>query len=221
MVELIKAITYGRLKGLKSRYMRKLIQQKGMPATKQAGSWHVDPAAADEWIAEHCPRLVGRRPAPKGRIERPRAGPRAVSPAAPPGTTGEGIDQHIARLDQILAAFISTLHDGQFDARAVTGIKQVSAELRMLERHRVEMREREDQLVPKDRHERVIATIAGVVVEEIQAFASVLPEAMMTVLTDAGLKVDDGTMRLMAGQAEGQAESLRTRIADAIEASDV
>ncbi len=90
----------------------------------------------------------------------------------------------------------------------------------MLERHRIEMREREDQLVPKERHERVVATFARIVVEEIQAFTPALPEAMMSVLAEASLKVDDRTLRLMTTQAEAQAEALRTRIADAIEASD-
>lgn len=222
MAELIKAITYGRLKKLDPRYVRRLIQQKGLPAEKKSGVWHVNPAAADEWLDEHCPRLAGQGPSPKARAKGPRGGPRVEDPA-PLFSEGksEGIDQHIIRLDRILGGFIGTLHDGQFDARAVTGIKQVSAELRMLERHRVEMREREDQLVPKDHHERVVATVAGIVVEEIQAFAASSPEATVALLSDAGVKVTEPTMRLMAAQANAQADSLRTRIADAIEASEI
>ena len=98
--------------------------------------------------------------------------------SGPPAGQAESIDQHIIRLDHLLAAFIGRLHDGQFDARAVTGIKQVSAELRMLERHRLETRERENQLVPKERHERVVTTFARIVVEENQAFAPRLPETI-------------------------------------------
>ena len=100
------------------------------------------------------------------------------------------------------------------------GTKQVSGGLRMLKRHRLEICEREEQLVPKDRHERVVAAFAWIVVEEIQAFTPALPEAMMSVLAEASLKIDDRTLRLMTTQAEAQAEALRTRIADAIQASD-
>ncbi len=42
----------------------------------------------------------------------------------------------------------------------------------------------------------------------------------LSVLAEAGLMVDDRTLRLMTTQAEAQAEALRTRIADAIQASD-
>lgn len=192
-----------------------------MPGRKKGTTWYVEPDAAEEWLAQHSPRTVAREKGPKVRAQRPRKGPRAdPAPTTPPADQGEAIDQHIIRLDQILAAFISTLHDGEFDARAVTGIKQVSAELRMLERHRLEMRERENRLVPMDRHQQIMATLSRIVVEEIQAFAPRLPERIVTTLTEAGIKVNERMMRLMAAQAEGQTDILRTRIADAIEAVD-
>ena len=149
----------------------------------------MEPAASAEWLAQHSPRTTARQKGPKVRPKSPRKSPGVP---APPAGQAESIDQHINGLDQILAAFIGTLHDCQFDARAVTGINQVSAELRMLERHRIEMQERENQLVPKERHGRLVATFTRVVVEEIQAFAPKLPETIVTTLTEAGVKVKSG-----------------------------
>ena len=61
---------------------------------------------------------------------------------------------------QSSAKFIEHLEgdDVNLDARAVNGVKQISTELRMLDRHRREMLEADRRLMPRDEARRAFRT---------------------------------------------------------------
>ncbi len=60
------------------------------------------------------------------------------------------------RLDVVLTAFIDTACTGKIDRGAVTAIKQIAGDLRMLERHRMGMRKADKRLIDRDDHKRAV-----------------------------------------------------------------
>ena len=118
---------------------------------------------------------------------------------------------------------VSTLliHADSFDHRLVTAVKSVSAELRQLEVHRSQMRERDAQLMERDDHARILQTFARIVVDEINAWARSTPDIVGDALTEAGVKTNaKKVMRALDLALTTQADDLRTRIAEAVEQAD-
>lgn len=217
---LLKAPAYARLMGVDPRSITRLIVERGLPAKKVKGVWHVRPAEADAWIEQYAPRIADRLlVAPKVRRP-PRRGQ-----AQPATLNGHdvAIDRHIRRLDVILEAFVETMYQGGYDRAAVTAIKQLSTELRQLERHRFDMREAERRTVGRDRYETAIGSIGQLVADEVGAFATVVPDRMLSALTRGGIKVSNSgkALQLLGQAAEKATNGLRDRIADAIEAIDL
>lgn len=218
----IAAHAYARMIGCDPRSIRRLIDTKGLPAEKIGRTWMLRPSEADAWIADNSVRLSNRKKAARLPAKSPQAP--AERPEADPSLngTGDSTTRHIRRLDAILSAYVDALYGGEFSPQAITGIKQVSAELRMLERHRMTMRQADDELVPRDEHERVVASIGRIIVDEIDAAAPTVPEAMLAALAEAGLEIDSKRgLQVLSAVAVEQALMLRGRIADAIDNSDI
>lgn len=155
----------------------------------------------------------------------PKAQPKAQTlPPIPSsnGQVGRTTSVKAERLGAILDVYLATMADGGYTPQVVTGVKQMLGELRLLERHEKEMKEADDRLIDRAEHERVVASIARIVVDEIEAAAPVAPDAMLSALTTGGVTLSDSRMalRLLSEAARGQAEQLRGRIADAIDTSD-
>ncbi len=97
MPELIRASTFARLKRLKPRSVRRMLQHRGMPGKKRGATWYVEPAAAAEWLAQHSPRTTAREKGPKVRPKRPPKGPR---PERPPADQADAIDRLITAIGE-------------------------------------------------------------------------------------------------------------------------
>ncbi|MEE9609515.1 MAG: hypothetical protein V3U03_17395 [Myxococcota bacterium] len=232
----VKTAAYARMMGCTSRSIVRMIE-RGLPARKKGGVYQVDVDQADRWIEEHAPRVwnrtnrSSRAKSPRSRASSARGPGRRGRPAAAPpaaassnGDLGSQ-DSRLRRLDAVLGRFIEHLEGDQavnLDARAVNGIKQLSTELRMLDRHRREMLEADGRLMPRDEARRTLATIGRIVAEEIEAFVPSSPDLMLSALTAGGVKLRNPAkvLKLLGGSAQKLSDQLRERIADAIEAME-
>ena len=179
--------------GVIPRTVRAWIR-RGLPARKtgRPPRWRIDAAKAGPWIAANGPPGVGA-----GITGLAIAAPPDAKDADPPAANlndeadvERGIEKHIDRLDLILEAFTDLLFTAQeFDPRLVTSVKLISAELRRLEVHRLEMRQADDKLMDRADHARILSTFARYVVDEIGAWARSTPDAIVDALTAAGVKL--------------------------------
>jgi hypothetical protein len=219
---------FARLVGVDASWVRRLIREQKLPAVEIDGRWHVRPREAQEWIASHCPR-IGPRAKTRAHSPRPRR-PQARPPTAPP-MNGNGHtlavdgdpDHHVARLHQVLNGLSEALHGGDFDARACGSIKQLSGELRLLERHRLEMLRVKGKFIERADHERIVGTIGRIVADHVHAAAATSAHAAIAALTEAGVELSSpqDALRVLLHHAETTACELRQRIADAVEGLEV
>ncbi len=226
---------YARMLGCTTRSIVRLIE-RGLPAKKNGGAWEVDVAQADCWVQSNARRIwnrtnraaVGESPRSKGssgrRPGRRRRRPSKPAPAADRNGDLQSEDERLRRLDAVLAKFIEHLEgdDVNLDARAVNGVKQISTELRMLDRHRREMLEADRLLMPRDEARRQLATIGRVVAEEIEAFVPSSPDILLSAMTRGGVKLRNPAkvLKLLSAAAKEISDQLRERIADAIESTE-
>ena len=231
----VRTAAYARMLRCTSRSIVRLIE-RGLPAKRKGSSWELDVDQADRWIERNAPRVwnrTNRASTSKGprtkRTSAARPGRRRRTGSSPPAAvTGNGSptseDDRLRRLDAVLEKFIDQL-DGEevnLDARVVSGIKQLSTELRMLDRHRREMLEADRLVMPRDEARRQLATIGRVVAEEIEAFVPTSPDILLTALTRGGVKFRNPAkaMKLLGVATQTIADQLRERIADAIESAE-
>ena len=118
---------------------------------------------------------------------------------------------------------VTVLHDGTYNRNLVHSITQVSTELRLLEKHRLEMRTANAELMTRHEHRHVIATLARVIATEIDGLGHTFPEEVLSALTGGGCTISKPktALKLATIAAEAQVQELRGRIADAIERSTI
>ncbi len=184
--------------------------KRGLPAKKLKGVWWFDPDQADKWIRQNAPRISGLT-----KIDVPES-----PPGPSPASSTASAERHIDRIDSIIGA---TLNPDKLEPRTIAAVKQLCTELRLLERHRLEMRQAERELINRAEHERVVGTIAQVVTDEIRSFAGVLPDRLIAALSKAGIKLRSArkARTALAKATEDQADKMRDRIAAAIENSGI
>jgi len=210
--------------GISTRTVRYWIR-RGLPASKagRPPRWIIDLEVAGPWIAANGGAGIGQgitgltmptRPEPPAADEEP-AEDRAVE---------TGIAKHIDRLDLILEAFTDLLFNAkEFDPRLVSSVKSISTELRRLERHRLEMRQAEAELMDRADHARILGTFARLVVDEVGAWARTTPDVVVDALTAAGVELKaKKIINCLVHALEIQATTLRTNITTAVEqATDI
>ena len=214
----IKAPAYAARLGINPRSLLRFIHDEKMPgASKPNGIWRIDPAKAEPWLRERHPRLFKAEAlaiptkSDNGRYR-------------PAGDSELGItDRHIQRLKHILEGMVTVLHDGTYNRTLVQSITQISAELRLLEKHRLEMQTANAELMTRHEHRQRILTLARLIVTEIDGLGHSIPEELLDALTTAGCTISKPKTALKAATraAHEQAEQLRHRIADAIEKSTI
>lgn len=216
----IKAPAYAAMLGIKPRSLLKIITVEKMPGcSKRNRIWRVDPAKAEPWLRQNHPRLFEHEViaiAP-GSSSASRADEEPVSELS----EEEAADRHIRRLNRCLEGMVTVLHDGTCDRALVQSIKQVSAELRLLERHRLDMRTRNAELMTRHEHHQLVATLARVIATEIDGLGHTFPEEVLSALTGGGCTISKPktALKLATITADAQVQDLRERIADAIDRS--
>ena len=208
----IKAPIYAAQLGIAPRSLVRIIHQK-MPGARKVNSvWRIDPAKAEPWLREKHPQIF------EAPMALPKPGNNSQDDDAFGDTDLEITDRHIRRLNRNLEGMVTILHDGTFDRNLVHGIKQVRAELRLLEKHRLEMRRAYAELMTRDEHRHVMATLAQIIATEIDGHGHSIPEDLLGALTTAGCTISKPKTALKAAirAVHRQVEQLRHRIADAI-----
>ncbi len=210
----IKAPAYAARLGINPRSLLRFIHDEKMPgASKPNGIWRIDPAKAEPWLRERHPRLFKAEAlAIPTKSDNGRHGPA--------GDSERGItDQHIQRLNHSLGGMVTVLHDGTYNCNLVHSIKQLSTELRLLEKHRLDMRNAYAELMMRHEHNHVIATLAQIIATEIDGHEPSIPEDLIGALTTAGCTISKPKIALKAATraSHEQVEQLRHRIADAVE----
>ena len=213
---IIKAPAYAASLGINPRSLLRFIHDEKMPgASKPNGIWRIDPAKAEPWLRERHPRLF------KGEA---RAIPTKSDNGRhrPIGDSELGItDWIIQRLNHSFGAMVAVLHDGTYTRDLIHSIKLLSTELRLLEKHRLEMRNAYAELMTRHEHHHVIATFAQIIATEIDDLEPSIPEDLLGALTTAGCTISKPKTALKAATraVHRQVEQLRRRIADVIERS--
>ena len=214
----IKAPAYAARLGINPRSLLRFIHDEKMPgASKPNGIWRIDPAKAEPWLREWHPRLFEAEAlALPTKSDNGQHGPAGDSEL-------EITDRHIQRLNHILDGMVTVLHDGTYSRNLVHSIKQVSTELRLLEKHRLEMRTANAELMTRHEHCNLITTLAQLIATEIDGLGHSIPENVLGALTAAGCTISKPKTALKAAirAAHEEAEQLRHRIADAIEKSTI
>lgn len=214
----IKAPTYAAQLGIAPRSLLRFIHDEKMPGTsKPNGIWRIDPAKAEPWLRERHPRLFEAE-----ALTIPTKSDNGQH--RPAGDSELGItDRHIQRLKHILDGMVTVLHDGTYIRNLVQSITQISAELRLLEKHRLVMRTANAELMTRHEHRHVVATLAGLIATEIDGLGHSIPENLLGALTAAGCTISKPKTALKAATraAHEEAEQLRHRIADAIDKSTI
>lgn len=214
----IEATAYAAILGIKPRSLRKIIAVEKMPGcSKRNQAWRINITKAEPWLRQHHPRLFEQE------VIAIATGSRAEE--EPPSDLNEEeiADRHITRLNRCLEGMVTVLHDGTCDRSLVQSIKQVSAELRLLEKHRLDMRTKNAELMTRHEHHHLVATLARVIATEIDGLGHNLPEEILSALTAAGCTVSKPKLALKAAAAAAteQVIDLRGRIADAIDRSTI
>ena len=214
----IKAPAYAARLGINPRSLLRFIHDEKMPgASKPNGIWRIDPAKAEPWLRERHPRLFKAEALAiptKSDSGRHR----------PAGDSELGItDRLIQQLNHSLYGMVTVLHDSTYNRDLVHSIKQISAELRLLEKHSLEMRTANAELMTRHEHRHVVATLAGLIATEIDGLEPSIPEDFLGALTAAGCTISKPKTALKAATraAHEEAEQLRHRIADAIDKSTI
>lgn len=236
MGELVRCATWAAEIGVDPRSVTRW-RQRGLPAQKIRGIWHVDPALAAAWAEENAPRAWNRRPLaladhapesapPEKSEESPTATPRRVQnekPEPPPETELESLDRHIERLSSIFTGLLQTVERGHLTPQLLTGIKQTSGELRQLEKHRLEMRAAEANLISREDHEEAIGTIANAVALEVDTIPQLLPDLAAELISEAGitLRAPRKHHHALRAAAETTARRIRASIADRIQGASL
>ncbi len=214
----IKAPAYAARLGINPRSLLRFIHDEKMPgASKPNGIWRIDPAKAEPWLRERHPRLFKAEAlALPTKSDNGKKGPAGDSEL-------EITDRHIQRLNHILDGLVTVLHDGTYNRNLVQSITQISAELRLLEKHRLEMLTANAELMTRHEHHRVIATLARLIATEIDGLGHSIPEDFLDALTTAGCTISKpkAALKAVTRAAHEQAKQLRHRIADAIEKSTI
>ncbi len=214
----IKAPVYAARLGITPRSLLRFIHDEKMPgASKPNGIWRIDPAKAEPWLRERHPRLFEAEAlALPTKSDNGKNGPAGDSEL-------EITDRHIQRLNHILEGMVTVLHDGTYNRILVQSITQISAELRLLEKHRLDMQIANAELMTRHEHRHLIMTLVRFIVTEIDGLGHSLPEDFLGALTTAGCTISKPKTALKAATraAHEQAEQLRHRIADAIEKSTI
>lgn len=214
----IKAPAYAARLGITPRSLLRIIYEEKMPgASKPNGIWRIDPAKAEPWLRDRHPRLFEAEVlAIPTKPDNGRHGPGDDSEL-------EFADRHIQRLKHILDGMVTVLHDGTYYRNLVQSITQVSTELRLFEKHRLAMRTANAELMTRHEHRHVIATLARLIVTEIEGLGHSIPENLLGALTTAGCTISKPKTALKAATraAHEEAKQLRHRIADAIEKSTI
>lgn len=206
--------------GVNETTVRRWIKS-GMPGAEKAGHpprWIItDPQLAAAWIAANAPRTTAA-PIAAAAIAGANGTGQDLAGEPPLDPADATVDGHIHRLNHILLGLTElTFKLDHYDPRLTSGIKHVSAELRQLQEHRRAMLEADERTMDREHHERILAAFAGLVVEELQAFARQFPDVIVDALVDARVKVEAKRVtRLLHTVADQELDQLRNRLADAV-----
>ena len=222
----IKAPAYAYSLGITPRSLVRFIVDERMPGARKVRSvWRITPSKAEPWLRENHPKLFADEPlALPTNPEKGRDDSIGETDDDSIGETDlELADIHIRRLNKSLTSMVTVLSEGTYNRNLVHSIKQVSGELRLLEKHRLDMRRANAELMTRHEHRHVMATLAQIIATEIDGHGHSIPEDLLGALTTAGCTISKPKTALKAATraAHEQAEQLRHRIADAIEKSTI
>lgn len=212
------------------RQIRNLCAE-GMPGVMKGerNQWLIDPALATPWISDpaNANRISGRIPIPlPPASSRPAAGP-ALQEQRSGGLTSV-LERHISDMDALVGVLLQVMtgsgqQPARFDPRAVTMMKQTITEIRMAETHALQMRQADQQMIARERHNRICATLATVFRQDLELMVGRWPDVMLAKMTEAGIAIADpaAALKVLRSAAESEVFGQLTRLADQFQRMDL